>query len=159
MSDEASGSQACAPENDRRAGTDGRPAPTLIFVCVSCGETEALSPEGAAATGRICPGRALFLALEVELSAQDEALRILPAACLAVCDRPVTIAFQSPGRWSYVVGDIDPEADVADVILAARAVARSPSGVPAMSERPPFFRKGVICRLPPLPAPRSDASF
>ncbi|WP_193371113.1 hypothetical protein [Pelagibius marinus] len=35
---------------------------------------------------------------------------------------------------------------------AARAVADSPHGVPAMEDRPAFFREGVIARVPPQPS-------
>ncbi len=71
--------------------------------------------------------------------------------CLAVCDRVVTLAFRAPGKWSYLVGDADPSVDTADILAAARSVAASPHGVPAMADRPPFFRRGTIARLPPAP--------
>ncbi|MBL4891737.1 MAG: DUF1636 domain-containing protein [Rhizobiaceae bacterium] len=76
-------------------------------------------------------------------------IKIEPVECMAVCDNPTTIAFRAPGKWSYVVGGVGANGDVQDVIKAAQAVANSPLGIPQMNERPPFFRKGVICRLPP----------
>lgn len=102
------------------------------------------------APGALPAGRRLFLALG---AAADDipGIRIEPVDCLAVCDRTVTLAFRAPDKWSYVVGDADPDADVADILAAARSVAASPHGVPAMADRPPFFRRGTIARLPPAP--------
>ena len=82
-------------------------------------------------------------------------ITVAPVDCFAVCDRPVTLAFRAPDsatRWSYLIGGADPDRDLADILTAARAVAASPHGVPAMADRPPFFRQGVIARVPPLPA-------
>jgi predicted metal-binding protein len=78
-------------------------------------------------------------------------VEVQPVDCLAVCERPVTLAFQAAGGWTYIVGDADPARDLADILAAARAVAASPHGIPAMEDRPPFFRKGVIARVPPAP--------
>lgn len=79
-------------------------------------------------------------------------MTVAPVDCFAVCERPVTVAFQAPGRWTYLIGGADPAGDLTDIIAAAKAVAASPHGIPAMAERPPFFRRGVIARLPPLPS-------
>jgi predicted metal-binding protein len=116
---------------------------------VLCGETAGGDPEGTPA------GRRLYEAL-LAASAGLPDIEVAPVDCFAVCDRPVTLAFQAPGKWSYLVGGADPDHDRADILAAARAVAASPHGIPAMDDRPPFFRQGVIGRLPPLsPAPSS----
>jgi len=76
-------------------------------------------------------------------------IKIEPVECMAVCDNPTTIAFRAPGKWNYVIGGVGANGHIEDVIKAAQAVANSPLGIPQMDERPPFFRNGVICRLPP----------
>ncbi|MBO67894.1 MAG: hypothetical protein CL398_06240 [Acidiferrobacteraceae bacterium] len=76
-------------------------------------------------------------------------VEVVPVECLAVCDRPVTVAYQAPKKWSYVLGGVDPTRDADDVLAAAKAIANSVSGIPSMSERPSFFLSGVISRLPP----------
>lgn len=124
---------------------DGPSAPSavVVHVCTACGETDD-------ATGP-APGRNLFDRLAGHCRG-DRRIAVHPVDCLAVCERPVTIAFQAPGKWSYTIGDIDPDGTpLADIAAAARAVADSPSGVPKMSDRPPFFRRGVIARLPAPP--------
>jgi predicted metal-binding protein len=122
-------------------------AAVCLQVCTACGDTVGGAPAG----------RCLYEALLVA-AAGDPEIEVAPVDCLAVCDRPVTLAFQGigPGRWTYLVGGADPGRDLDDILAAAKAVAASPHGIPAMDDRPPFFRQGVIGRLPPLsPAPSS----
>lgn len=116
-----------------------------LQVCVSCID---------AAGGAVPAGRRLYEAL-CAACADAPDITVAPVDCFAVCDRPVTLAFRAPDgqRWSYLVGGADAERDLAGILEAAKAVAASPYGVPAMEERPPFFRNGVIARMPPLPAP------
>ncbi|HEY9539986.1 MAG TPA: DUF1636 family protein [Kiloniellaceae bacterium] len=119
-----------------------------LQVCVLCGE---------AAGGEPPVGRRLYEALRAAASELPD-IDIAPVDCFAVCDRPVTLAFQAvdgSARWSYLIGGADPGHDLADILAAAQAVAASPHGVPAMADRPPFFRKGVIARVPPSPSSSS----
>lgn len=122
-------------------------ADVCLQVCVLCGEAAA----GELSGGEPSAGRRLFEALAAA-TAGDPMIEVVAVDCFAVCDRPVTLAFQAPGRWGYIVGGAEPQSDVADIVAAARAVAASPHGIPAMDDRPPFFRKGVIARMPPPPA-------
>jgi len=121
-------------------------AGVCLQVCVACGEAAG----GELPAGEPSDGRRLYEALAAT-AGNDPAVTVAPVDCFAVCDRPVTVAFRAPGKWSYLIGDVDPDGDVAAILTAARAVAASPHGVPALAERPPFFRKGVIARMPPLP--------
>ena len=118
----------------------GETVGVVLDVCVACGSASAGDSDGLR----------LHDAL-VAACAGDSSIAVRAVDCLAVCDRPVTLAFRALGRWSYVVGDVPASGAVADVIAAARAVSRSPHGVPPMAERPSFFREGVIGRLPPEP--------
>ncbi len=119
-------------------------ADVCLQVCVLCGEADSGDPQAVPA------GRHLYEAL-LQAGADTLEIEILPVDCLAVCDRPVTLAFQAPGKWCYLVGGVDPACDVDDILAAAKAVADSPQGIPAMDDRPTFFRKGVIARVPPQP--------
>lgn len=123
--------------------SEALPERVTVQVCVLCGE-------GDAGAGALPAGRRLFEALGAAVAATPE-ITIEAVECLAVCDRVVTLAFRAPGKWSYLVGDADPGADTGDILAAARSVAASPHGVPAMADRPPFFRRGTIARLPPAP--------
>jgi predicted metal-binding protein len=104
-----------------------------LQVCTACGEDS---------------GRRLYKALLARCAELPE-VDVRPVDCLAVCERPVTLAFQAIDGWTYIVGDADPGRDLDDILVAARAVAASPHGIPAMDDRPPFFRTGVIARVAP----------
>lgn len=118
-------------------------AAVCLQVCVLCGD---------AAGGEVPAGRRLYRALE-SATAEIAGIEVAPVDCFAVCDRPVTLVFRAgegTSRWSYLIGDADPQDDVAEILAAARAIADSPHGVPVMEARPPVFRKGVIARVPPV---------
>lgn len=119
--------------------------PTTIAVCASCGDVLG-SPQSQAN----CPGSQLADVLVRRLADAGLPLSVARVPCMAVCDQPVTVAFQGGGVWSYVIGGVDPASDVEDLISVAMAIARSEHGVPQLADRPPFFQRGVLCRLPPL---------
>ncbi len=117
-----------------------------MFVCVACRRPV---PDGA--TGETAfeqPGVGFAEALAGAL-ADDPGIAVVPMECLAVCKRPCTVAFAATGKWSYMIGDIDPDAHLDEVAASARAYAASRSGIVAWSGRPPCFRKGVVSRMPP----------
>jgi predicted metal-binding protein len=120
-----------------------------IFVCVTCkrAEDDADAPR---------PGRAMFEAVQARLalSAQDN-IEIRAVECLSVCKRPCTLALSGPGKWTYVVGDLDIDANLDDVLEAARKFAATEDGLIPWRERPKSFRKGVVSRTPPLAGART----
>lgn len=115
-----------------------------IFVCVACMPRA----ENLAAGSR--PGAALADALTEHLAeAGATGITVRQVECLAVCKRPSTIALAAPGKWTYVIGDLDATTHVADIAAAAMAFQRSDNGIIPWQERPAPFRKGVISRVPP----------
>lgn len=118
-----------------------------IHVCVTCRR---------AADSEERPGAELLSALVAQPDAKN--FRIEPVECLSVCKRPCTVAVSSPGRWTYVYGDLDP-ATAADTILAGAALyAGTTDGIVPWRERPQEFRKGVVARIPPFPPPLAEAA-
>jgi predicted metal-binding protein len=117
-------------------------ASVTAFICVTC---------RAGDTGEERPGRLLFDAVTSKIGAQaDRDVKVTPVECLSVCKRPCTIALMASGKWTYVVGDLDPEVNVNDVISMAVSYALSENGIVPWRERPQSFRRGVISRVPPL---------
>jgi predicted metal-binding protein len=116
-----------------------------IFVCVSCtrhADSTDTDPK---------PGRALVSAINERLAeANTSGIAVRGVECLAVCKRPCTIAMIGPGKWTYVIGDLEPAQHVGDVVDAAIAFQRAPNGIVPWGERPVPFRKGVISRIPPM---------
>ncbi len=113
------------------------PFAATLLVCVTCRSEE--GPKGPC----------LFTALEARLALEpDIALRAVE--CLSVCKRPCTVALAAEGKWTYVVGDLNRESHLEDIVVAARRYAASPHGIVPWRERPLSFRRGVISRTPPL---------
>jgi predicted metal-binding protein len=119
---------------------------TTVFVCVSCRRG---SGEEDDALDR--PGRALVEAIESRLASDGpRQLTVAAVDCLAVCKRPCTVAFCGADKWTYLIGDIDPDSHADEIIAAARSFAASENGIVPWRERPQSFRKGVIARVPPI---------
>jgi len=115
-------------------------AAATLHVCVSCCALAESGPE------RARPGRRLLQQLE---AIADLPLRVEAIECLAVCDRPVTVAFSGPGRWTYLFGDLSPEQGLDDLIAYARAYGTSANGIVPLRDRPASVRAGTIARVPP----------
>jgi len=112
----------------------------VIHVCVTCRREgdDPLAPR---------PGTRLAEALE----------RLVPAGatlalveCLGNCKRGCSVALSSEGAWTYVFGDLTPDA-APDVVLAADLLAASPDGLMPWRGRPEPFKRGMIARIPPFP--------
>lgn len=119
---------------------------TTIFVCTTCRRRRPDLP-----LGYDLPGEGLVSALAGEIASQGLAdVLATPVACLAVCNRPCTVAFAGPGKWTHIVGGLDPEAHMQDIIATARRIAELADGIVPWAERPQSIRSGGIARVPPL---------
>ena len=113
-----------------------------IFVCISCRLEKDVDSR---------PGATMLETLRERLAEQDQdAIRVEPVECLAVCKRPCTVALAGDDRWTYVIADLDKQADVDDLIASARGFAATDNGIVPWKERPDCFKKGVVSRTPPL---------
>ena len=112
----------------------------VLHVCTTCrGEGDAR------------PGRDLLAALEALVAERPRpGLRVEAAECLSVCKRPCTVAASSPGRWTYVWGDLDPATSAAALLDGVGLYAATADGIVPWRERPEILRKGVVARVPPL---------
>lgn len=115
-------------------------AGTVLYVCTTC-RREGDDPEGPRAGAR----------LHAALAERAEGLRVEPVECLSVCKRPCTVAVASPGRWTYVYGDLDPEEAARIILDGVGAYSGTRDGIVPWRERPKEFRSGVIARIPPFP--------
>lgn len=118
-------------------------APVNVFVCVSCRRANV---DG---QGFHLPGRQLVDALQERLSG-DAAITVTPVECLAVCTRPSTIALVGADKWTYLIGNLDTDTHLDQIVESARAFQKSENGIIPWKERPEAFRKGVVARVPPF---------
>ena len=114
-----------------------------IFVCVSCRRPV----EGCDAEDHDLPGPPLVAALQERLAGE---ITVTPVDCLAVCKRPCTLALAGSGKWTYLIGDLDADRHLEEIVEAARSYAASGNGILQWHERPASFRNGVVARVPPL---------
>lgn len=114
-----------------------------LHVCITC-KAGQIVPEG-----EPCAGRKLHDALLRE--AAPAGVRISPVECLSACSRGASVALSSPGRWSYVYGDMT-EADAPTILAGAGLYAATDDGIVPWRQRPEIFRKQSIARIPPLSA-------
>jgi predicted metal-binding protein len=82
--------------------------------------------------------------------ALPEGVRLTPVECLSNCDAGCTVVLRGPGRWSYVYGNLCPDAQVATIAEGALKYAESADGRVPWRERPEHFRKNCVARIPPM---------
>jgi predicted metal-binding protein len=119
---------------------------TEIIVCTTCRPAGASRAEPAA-------GELLLEAVYVAQLQADAThfahLRVRGVECMSSCSRACLVAFQAPGKHSYLFGGLAPDATTADQVLAcARLHAHSADGSLLRKDRPERLRNGIVARLP-----------
>ncbi|MGJ5177690.1 DUF1636 domain-containing protein [Bradyrhizobium oligotrophicum] len=125
-------------------------AETTLFVCVTCRAqvTEGVSPDQPRAGAR------LLAAIETMPAEHRAGIAVVGVECLSNCNRACTVAVTAPGKWTYVLGALDPDLHVQDVLAFAQLHQRHDAGLPAWRERPEYIRKNTVARVPALSMPR-----
>jgi predicted metal-binding protein len=120
---------------------------STLFVCVTC-RREGDPPDA------VRPGARLYAALKAQAGETD----VQPVECLSNCTRSCTAAVAAPGKWTYVVGHLDPDQHVSDIVQFARLHQASADGLTVWRDRPVHVRKNTIARVPPMAMPIKEPS-
>ena len=123
-----------------------------MFVCITC----RAEVGGNAPDDQPRAGARLFAAIEAVPSELRPALTVVPVECLSNCNRACTVAVTAPGKWTYVLGALDPEVHAHDVLTFARLHQQHEAGLPPWRERPEYIRKNTVARVPALAVPRTE---
>lgn len=116
---------------------------TILYICVTCRGTPPVDAPR--------PGARLLAAVEQRLATDgDNAIDVVPANCLSNCSRGCSAAVSGSGKWTYVIGDLDPDRHAGDIIDFARQHQAHEQGVPEWRDRPEHVRKHTIARVPPV---------
>lgn len=107
-----------------------------LQVCVTCFGNEDQSS-----------GVDFYAALEGQVD--REIINLRPVECFSVCKRPCTLTVSQPGKWLYMIGDLNAERDIPSLFEYIRVYAESSNGRPPLNERPEVIQKGTIARVPP----------
>ncbi|MDY6858607.1 MAG: DUF1636 domain-containing protein [Pseudomonadota bacterium] len=119
-------------------------ANVTLTVCTTCRRTAG----GAPCEEEPRPGARMLAALESR--ALPEGVTLRPVECLSACSRGCSIALSGGARrWSYVYGDLDPDAHVDAILTGVTAYAATSDGLVPWRARPEVFRKQSIARIPP----------
>ena len=116
---------------------------STLYVCVTCRREADDSDEPR-------PGARLYAAVQRALADTVEGPALVAVECLSNCRRSCSTAVAAPDKWTYVVGNLDPEQHVADIIAFARLHQAHEAGLPAWRERPLHIRRNTVARVPPL---------
>lgn len=116
---------------------------STLHVCVTCRGSEAVA-------GEPRPGARLLAAVERRTAETGGGLTIVGVECLSNCSRSCSAAVTAPGKWTYVIGNLDPDLHATDILTFARQHGDHESGLPVWRERPEHIRKNTIARVPPI---------
>jgi len=123
-----------------------------LRVCVTCRrerETEASEEER--------DGARLLRALDCHADELSRAgMRVEEVRCLSGCKRACTAVLSGPGKWSYVLCEIDPEQGAADLADYALSYAGAADGQVPWRERPESLRRRTLARIPPLESAKTS---
>lgn len=122
---------------------------STLYVCVTC------RGSGEAVAGEPRSGARLLAAIEQGSTEVNADLAILGVECLSNCSRSCSAAVAAPGKWTYVIGNLDPEQHASDILAFARQHSAHELGLPVWRERPEHIRKNTIARVPPI-APKES---
>ncbi len=116
--------------------------PTL-HVCTTCRAGQALAD----ADPR--PGQNMLDAIAALLDPHAPIVDIKQVVCLSSCDHGCAAAISAPGKWTYLLGRLEPGM-AADLLSYAETYARSATGTVLPSRRPASLARVVLGRMPDL---------
>jgi len=124
------------------AGGSPLPEKPTLHVCVTCRAGKPLEE------GQVPPGRYLFDAVAVALG-DDPVVELREVVCLSSCDAGCAAAISQPGKWTYLLGRLDPPL-VPDLLTYAASYAAHRTGTVLPSKRPPSLARMILGRMPDL---------
>ena len=93
-------------------------------------------------------GRGFAAAIRERLADGPAAFEVRTADCLSCCASPLAVAFDAPGKATYLFAGIDPEADLGDAAAFAGMYASSPDGWIEDARPAGRMRHRLIGRVP-----------
>lgn len=124
-------------------------ASAVIQVCTGCKD-----PDAARRRDGIGGGPAMLASIAALAGGYappaGSALAVRGYACLGNCRRRCRLSIAAAGRWSWLVGDLGPDDDLAPLRGFLDAWFASPDGAVPTPQRPPAIRRKLIGRIAPL---------
>jgi predicted metal-binding protein len=95
--------------------------------------------------GQTPPGR--FMHDAVAAHPKSTCVELREVSCLSSCDHGCAAAISMPGKWTYLLGRLDPSL-AGDLLDYAQTYALHPTGTVLPSKRPASLAKIVLGRVP-----------
>lgn len=121
--------------------------PTL-HICTTCRAGLPL------AEGETAPGQHM---LDAVAALAPPGIEIRPVKCLSSCDHGCAAAISSPGKWTYLLGRLNP-ALAPDLLSYVASYAMHPTGTVLPSRRPASLAKMILGRMPDLSPALAEAA-
>jgi len=121
--------------------------PTL-HVCTTCRAGQVLTDSDPR------PGQIMLDAIAGLLDPQAPTVDLKEVVCLSSCDHGCAAAISAPGKWTYLLGRLEPGM-APDLLRYAETYARSATGTVLPSRRPASLARVVLGRMPDLTQDRA----
>ena len=118
----------------------------ILHICTACRAGRLLEP------GQTPPGQHMHDAVAALLAAAPVGVELRAVTCLSSCDNGCAAAISQPGKWSYLLGRLDPSL-AGDLLAYAATYAGHRTGTVLPSKRPPSLARMILGRLPDLSPP------
>ncbi|MEM6666327.1 MAG: DUF1636 domain-containing protein [Pseudomonadota bacterium] len=112
---------------------------TTITVCTTCRQDRD-DPNP------IRDGYRLMTALEGAAKDRED-VDVRAIRCMSACDNGCAVQIAAPGRFTYVLGDLDPVKHIDDVLAFADLHAEQKSGLVPKVIRPEAIKTNVMARV------------
>ena len=110
----------------------------VLYVCLTCRAGQPLPADG------VPPGEHLHAAMAARATS---AVEVRPIKCLSACDDGCTMAISMPGKWTYLLGRLDPSL-AGDLLAYAETYAASATGGVMPRRRPASLANVILGRTP-----------
>ena len=118
------------------------PEPTVLHVCTTCRAGLPL------VEGEPVRGRLMHDAVAALLTAEP-GVQLREVVCLSSCDSGCAAAISAPGKWTYLLGRLEPSL-APDLLAYAAVYAASRNGTVLPSKRPASLARMILGRVPDL---------
>nr|WP_314074799.1 DUF1636 family protein [uncultured Roseococcus sp.] len=112
--------------------------------------------------GPVKAGELFATRLAGEVAARPElaGLRVVATPCIGNCAARCRVSLAGAGRWSWLIGGLDPDAPTDDLLDFTRHWLKAPDGFVGKDDRPKPLRPLLLGRVPPpeLPELREPAA-
>jgi predicted metal-binding protein len=119
--------------------------PPVLHICTTCRAGRELLP------GATPPGRLFHDAVAASL-ADPPQVELREVVCLSSCDHGCAAAISAAGKWTYVLGRLEPSM-IPDLLTYAASYAGSKTGTVLPSKRPASLGRMILARVPDLTVP------